>query len=268
MTLPEIPPEANSALTREMKRLTPARVALGRSGNALPTREVLRFAMDHAKARDAVHCALDVDRLLADLPPTDPPLAAQAALRVHSRAESREQYLVRPDLGRRLRDEDAMRLRDSVRQVDAARVFPSDLCIVLADGLSAQAVQTHAPPLLAALMQRLPPQWKLSPLVVAEQARVALGDEIALCLRANMVAVLIGERPGLSSPDSLGIYLTYEPAIGTLDSARNCISNVRPQGLAIDDAASRLAWLLQQAHARRLSGIALKDESGEAKRIR
>jgi ethanolamine ammonia-lyase small subunit len=277
--------EAKNALVQEMQRLTPARVALGRFGNALPTREVLRFSMDHAKARDAVHRVLNVDQLLHDLPPM-----AQAALRVQSRAESREQYLVRPDLGRRLRGEDASRLRDSMAQADAAvehaldpaadpaahaaahasraRLVRSDLCIVLADGLSAQAVQTHAPPLLAVLMQRLPPQWKLSPLVVAEQARVALGDEIALCLQADMVAVLIGERPGLSSPDSLGIYLTWKPAMTTLDSARNCISNVRPQGLAIEDAANRLAWLLQQAHSRRLSGIGLKDESGGAALVR
>lgn len=241
--------DSKDALTRRMQQLTPARVALGRAGNALPTHEVLRFAMDHAKARDAVHCALDVPALLQALPAMSEP-----ALCVHSRAESREQYLLRPDLGRRLQGEDAAML-----QTHAGA--GSDLCIVLADGLSALALQSHAPGLLAALLPLLPSDWKLSRLVLAQQARVALGDEIAVCLKAHMVALLVGERPGLSSPDSLGIYLTWQPRIGTLDSARNCISNVRPQGLPIDEAAARLGWMLRQARVRQLSGIGLKDES-------
>lgn len=244
--------DSKDALTRRMQELTPARVGLGRAGNALPTREVLRFAMDHAKARDAVHCALDVEALRQALPGRPEP-----ALCVHSRAESREQYLLRPDLGRRLRAADAAMLQ-------AHAGAGSDLCIVLADGLSALALQSHAPALLSALLPLLPPEWKLSPLVLAQQARVALGDEIAVCLGAKMVALLVGERPGLSAPDSLGIYLTWQPAIGTLDSARNCISNVRPQGLPVQDAAARLAWLLRQMSLQELSGIALKDESQPA----
>jgi ethanolamine ammonia-lyase small subunit len=240
------------SLARQMQSATPARVALGRAGNALPTREVLRFAMDHAKARDAVHCMLDAKALLEALPA---PL--QNAVPVQSRAASREEYLLRPDFGRRLRVEDAASLQAQSGPAGEG----SDLCLVVADGLSALAVQSHAPPLLAALLPLLPPQWKLAPLVIAQQARVALGDEIAVCLQAKMVAVLIGERPGLSSPDSLGIYLTWQPAIGMLDSSRNCISNVRAQGLKVEDAAARLAWLLRQARERQASGIALKDES-------
>jgi ethanolamine ammonia-lyase small subunit len=245
----DLPDQADSSLAFDMRHLTPARVALGRAGNALPTREVLRFAMDHAKARDAVHCALDVEALRQALPDT-----GQTPLCVQSRTESREQYLLRPDLGRRLRAQDAAMLQAMAGE-------GSDLCIVLADGLSALAVQSHAPGLVAELLKLIPAQWRLSPLVVAQQSRVALGDEIAVNLKAAMVVVLVGERPGLSSPDSLGIYLTWQPALGMLDSARNCISNVRPQGLPISEAANRLAWLLQQARLRQQSGIALKDDS-------
>ena len=238
-----------------LRQSTPARIALGRSGNAMPTREVLRFSLDHARARDAVHCALDVQALQQQLT-----LLGRDSLCVSSSAPNRASYLRRPDLGRRLSRQDAARL-------DALAMPPGDLCLVLADGLSAQAVQRHALPVLQALWERLPAAWLVAPVVLATQARVALGDDIASRLRSRMVAVLIGERPGLSSPDSMGIYLTWAPRTGCLDSQRNCLSNIRPQGLTYAEAASRLAWLMREAASRGITGVALKDESQAAPRL-
>ena len=233
----------------ELRRHTPARIALGRSGTALPTAEVLAFAAAHAQARDAVHVALDVAALQADL-------RAQGweALTVSSRADGRAEFLRRPDLGRRLAAADAQRL-------EALAAAPADLAVVLADGLSAVAVQRHGLPLLLALRQALGESLRWAPVVIATQARVALADEVGGLLQARAVLVLIGERPGLSSPDSLGAYLTFAPTLGRLDAQRNCVSNIRPAGLVTGAAAGRIAWLLREALRRRLSGVALKDES-------
>jgi ethanolamine ammonia-lyase small subunit len=232
----------------DLKRHTPARIGLGRSGVALPTHEVLRFAAAHAQARDAVHVALDADALEAALRAD----GWRDCVRVQSRAYDRATYLRRPDLGRRLRPDDAQRL--------AALAAPAcDLAVVLGDGLSAQALQRHAPPLREALANS-GIQW--SPvLVIATQARVALADEIGALLAARVVLILLGERPGLSSPDSLGAYLTHAPAIGRTDAERNCVSNIRPEGLLPRQAAQRIAWLIGEALRRRTSGVALKDES-------
>jgi ethanolamine ammonia-lyase small subunit len=230
-----------------LRKLTPARIALGRAGSALPTEEVLRFGLAHARTRDAVHLPLDVVRLEGDLA-----AAGFHCLQVHSAASNRVTYLLRPDLGRRLRSCD----REALQGLAAA-----DLCFVVADGLSACAVQRHAVPLLQAFRTRIGARWMPAPIVIAEQGRVALGDEVGECLRARAVVVLIGERPGLSSPDSLGIYLTYSPQVGRMDAERNCISNVRPEGLSYEAAAQRLAWLLEQSLQRKMSGVALKDES-------
>lgn len=233
-----------------LRRLTPARIALGRAGASLPTAEVLAFGLAHAQARDAVHVPLDADALEAE---------AQAAgwptLRAHSQAADRATYLLRPDLGRRLDAASAERLATSPPQ-------GSDIVFVLADGLSATAVQHHALPTLAALRPLLPAVWKPGPLVIAEQGRVALGDEIGEVLGARLVVLLIGERPGLSSPDSLGAYLTWGPRVGRTDAERNCISNIRPQGLACAEAARRLHWLCAAALRLGYSGVALKDDSG------
>ncbi|WOB08414.1 ethanolamine ammonia-lyase subunit EutC [Piscinibacter gummiphilus] len=230
---------------------TPARVALGRSGVSVPTQELLRFGAAHAMARDAVHLPLDVATLGAQLEADGWP-----TLCVHSAAPDRATYLLRPDLGRRLSDASA--------EVLAQHTPPGgcDLLLVVGDGLSSLAVTRHAAPLLAALRRLAPTEWRIGTVVMAEQARVALGDPIGEQLGARLVAVLIGERPGLSSPDSLGVYLTHAPRRGRTDAERNCLSNIRPEGLGYEAAAHKLVWLCSQALQRGLTGIGLKDESG------
>jgi ethanolamine ammonia-lyase small subunit len=228
----------------DVRRLTAARIGLQRSGASLGTRPLLEFRLAHARARDAVHAPLDENSLLAALP--------RPALIVSSRAEDRRTYLMRPDFGRELLADDAARL--------AAHVGNHDLAIVVGDGLSAAAAERHAPPLLEALLPALA-DWSLAPLVVARHARVALGDQVAAALGAASVLVLIGERPGLSAPDSLGAYLTWAPRPGTTDAERNCVSNIRPDGLDPAQAAHTLAFLLARMRRLRLSGVALKDES-------
>jgi ethanolamine ammonia-lyase small subunit len=234
---------------------TPARVALGRSGVSMPTEELLRFGAAHAMARDAVHLPLDVPALRAELEAEGWP-----TVEVRSSAPNRATYLLRPDLGRQLDDASA-----------AALQGPEGGCtlqLVVADGLSSLAAARHAVPLLGALRGQLPPDWRLGPVVVATQARVALGDPIGERLGAQLVAVLIGERPGLSSPDSLGVYLTHAPRVGCTDAQRNCISNVRPEGLSYAAAAHKLMWLAREAVRLQCTGIGLKDDSeGLAPRI-
>ncbi len=231
-----------------LRRHTPARIALGRAGTSLPTHELLAFSAAHALARDAVHEALDLPALRRALP-------AWPCLEVSSRASTRADYLRRPDWGRRLSDASAALLRPPAT--------PPDLVIVLADGLSAQATQAHAPALLHAL-QPLLLGLSLAPLVIATQARVALADEVGELLGARLALILLGERPGLSAPDSLGAYLTHAPRLGRSDAERNCVSNIRPAGLPPPAAAARLNWLLREARRRQLSGVALKDDSATA----
>lgn len=239
----------------ELRRHTPARIGLGRAGSSLPTHELLRFAAAHAMARDAVHVPLDVPTLVRDLQGD-----GWSTVSVASRAPTREDYLRRPDWGRRLAE-------GSVPTLQAAQTGPVDIVIVVADGLSAVGVQRHVPPLLSALRRAFDggPALRLAPIVIATQARVALADEIGALLGARLSIILIGERPGLSSPDSVGAYLTHAPAPGTTDAQRNCISNIRPEGLPCETAARRIAWLAAQALRRRLSGVALKDESESAR---
>jgi ethanolamine ammonia-lyase small subunit len=239
-----ISPEAEPDPLARLRARTPARIFLGRCGAALPTRALLELQLAHARARDAVYESIAPERILAALPPADSRV-------VRSRAFDRQTYLQRPDLGRRLDDSAAASLPKG--EYEAA--------FVVADGLSARAVHEHAAATVTATLARLP-GWRLAPLIVACRARVALGDEIGERLGAQMVVVLIGERPGLSAPDSLGVYLTWHPRIGRLDSERNCISNIRPPtGLSYEQAAARLAWLMGAARRRRLSGVALKEES-------
>jgi len=227
-----------------LRRFTPARIALGRSGPALPTAEVLRFGLAHARARDAVHAALDGEALAATLA-----AAGHPAGLVHSAAADRTTYLGRPDLGRRL---------DGPSAAALAAPGPSpEVLLVAADGLSAVAVERHFPPLLEAL-RALGPPWPGARAVVALQARVALGDEIGERLGARLVVVAIGERPGLSSPDSLGLYLTHSPRRGRADAERNCVSNVRPEGLGYAEAAARVDWLAREALGRGFTGVALQ----------
>ncbi|WP_439588625.1 ethanolamine ammonia-lyase subunit EutC [Hydrogenophaga sp.] len=237
----------------ELRRHTPARIALGRAGSSLPTAELLRFSAAHARARDAVHVALDIEALALD--------AAQAGwppVMVASEAPTRVDYLRRPDLGRRLRAEDRQHLRD-------VATGPADLVVVLGDGLSALAVQSHALAVLTALHRSLAASpdapLQCAPLVVATQARVALADDVGAALQARLALILLGERPGLSAADSLGAYLTHEPRPGRTDAERNCVSNIRPDGLAPAAAGQRLAWLVRQALRRGLTGVGLKDQS-------
>ena len=236
---------------QRFRRFTPARIALGCAGSSMPTAELLRFGLAHAEARDAVHLPLDIAALEEGLR-----AASYRTLRVHSRAPDRATYLLRPDLGRRLADDSAALLSG---QAQASK--GSDILVTVADGLSPIAVQRQALPLLQSVEPLLPAEWSLSPVVIAEQSRVALGDEIGELLDAKMVVILIGERPGLSSPDSLGIYLTFAPKIGRTDAERNCISNIRPEGLNYASAAKKLVWLLGEARRRQLSGVLLKDTS-------
>jgi ethanolamine ammonia-lyase small subunit len=230
---------------------TAARIALGRRGVSVPTRAQLAFQLAHAQARDAVHLALDGEALASTLA-----AQGQDCVHLHSAAATRADYLQRPDLGRRLDDASRARLDGGAKGVD--------LALVAADGLSALAIQRHAAPFLAALRERLALEaWTLSPVHIVAQGRVAIGDEVGELIKARAVLVLIGERPGLSSPDSLGLYLTWAPKAGLLDERRNCISNVRPEGLAYAPAAYRLHYLLSQAFRRQLSGVDLKDETVE-----
>jgi len=237
----------------DLKTLTPARMALGRSGASLPTTALLGFTLDHARARDAVHAAFDAPALIEAL--------GELGLRakgIASRASSRREYLGRPDLGRRLDSGSAERLAGLA---DAA---PGRLAIVIGDGLSPTAVHAHALSLMRELLPRLAAaRIEIGSVVVATGARVALGDEISDILRARMVAVLIGERPGLSAPDSLGAYLTFAPKIGRTDADRNCVSNIHRAGLSYEEAAFKIAWLIEQGLARNVTGVALKDESGD-----
>lgn len=234
--------ELESDPWQQLRSATRARVGLGRAGDSLPTHRVLEFAADQALARDAIHTALDVTLLGTSYEP----------IVVDSAAPDRATYLTRPDLGRRLSP--ASR---------AALVGGSyDLLVVIADGLSASAVHAHALPLLEALLPQLE-DWVIAPIVLARQGRVAIADEVGELLGAQISLVLIGERPGLSAPDSMGAYLTWHPRVGRVDSERNCVSNIRPpHGLSIQAGAETLLRLLVGAQTLQLSGVALKDGAG------
>ena len=235
-----------------LRRLTSARVSLARAGNSLATRELLDFSLAHAQARDAVYATLDAGCLLQELTERD-----LNPVHVHSAAPDRTTYIRRPDLGRTL----AAASTEQLQRLAGPLVSTPTLTLILADGLSALATNRHALPLLDALLPRLRPSFALSPAVLAEQARVALADEIGALLRSDLTLILIGERPGLSSPDSLGAYLTWAPRPGRTDAERNCISNIRTEGLSYRTAATTIAALCLEASRRRLSGIALKEPS-------
>lgn len=252
-----------------LRQFTAARIALGRTGVSQPTEPQLEFQLAHARARDAVHLALDAGALARALDSgldsgLDPGLKpALPCVELRSAAESRNIYLQRPDLGRKL-DPASRQTLLALRGGAAgdAAALPYDLGFVIADGLSALAIEQNALPFLQMLMRRLAPeQWSLAPIAIVQQGRVAIGDEVGELLGARAVVVLIGERPGLSSPDSMGLYLTWAPRAGLTDESRNCISNVRPAGLRYEEAAFKLHYLLSEARRRRLSGVELKDET-------
>jgi ethanolamine ammonia-lyase small subunit len=224
---------------------TVARIALGRTGASLPTDEVLAFALAHAQARDAVHTPLDIPALRSALE-----AQSWSVIEVKSRAADRAAYLARPDWGRRLEPESAARLA-------AHSGAATDVVFVVSDGLSSSAVQRHAAPLLG-VVKPLLVELSLAPVVLATQARVALADEVGQILNARIAVSVIGERPGLSSPDSLGVYVTFGPKVGNTDEMRNCISNIRPEGLGYSDAAALLAALITSALHAQVSGVALR----------
>jgi ethanolamine ammonia-lyase small subunit len=245
---PRSAPE-DDTLWADLRRLTAARIGLKRTGASLATGPLLDFKLAHARARDAVRRPLDEARLMADITSLGLPVLAVA-----SAAEDRQRYLMRPDLGRRL--------APSAEAMLTPHGGDHDVVFVVSDGLSACAVQRHAQPVLAGVLPVLRAEgWRIAPLVIARHGRVALGDAIATVLRAACVAILIGERPGLTAPDSMAVYLTWQPRSQTTDADRNCISNIRPEGTAYADAAFKLAYILRSMRARRLSGIQLKDES-------
>ena len=230
-------------MNKSLRDYTPARVDQGRTGHSLPTRELLDFQLSHARARDAVHLAFDVNSLLVEL--------NQECIVLASAAPDRATYLHRPDLGRQLHKDSRERLAPYKSEYDIA--------FVIADGLSALAVHRHAAPLLATILPKL--DCSIAPLTIVQQARVAIGDEIGELLGARLSVVLIGERPGLSSPDSLGVYLTWHPRPGRTDAERNCISNIRGGGLSYELAAHKLLFLINESRRLKLSGVRLKESA-------
>ncbi len=229
---------------KRFRAATRARIGLGRSGDGLPTEALLDFQYAHARARDAVHGAIDFDALASEI--------GRPVIQVHSAAAERDSYLRRPDLGRRLDSPSREKLAGLLSE-------PTDAVFIVADGLST-AVQNHALPLLALCLPALT-DWTLAPVILAAQARVGLGDEIGALLKASMTVMLIGERPGLSVADSLGVYLTWAPRPGNSDAERNCISNIHAHGLSYEAAAAKLVWLMKESRHRRLSGVGLKEDA-------
>lgn len=240
-----------------LRRYTPARIALGRAGVSLPTRPQLEFQFAHALARDAVHLPFDQATLRGELT-----RRGYEVIALHSAATDRQVYLQRPDLGRRLDEASRRRLEDRRGVGNEGSEYGYDAAFVIADGLSALAIHRNAVAFLDVMTAELREKaWRLAPIGLVEQGRVAIGDEIGELLGARMVAVLIGERPGLSAPDGLGIYFTYQPRPGLTDANRNCISNVRDGGLSFEAASHKLHYLMREARRRKMSGVMLKDEA-------
>jgi ethanolamine ammonia-lyase small subunit len=236
----------------KLRQYTPARIALGRAGTSLPTKPHLEFQLAHARARAAVHHELDIPALQAELR-----ARGYEMLLLHSSADSRPVYLQRPDKGRRLDAESRATLEKRPKPAK-----PYDVAFVIGDGLSAMAIEENALSFLDVMLPSLSKNdWHVAPLCIVKEARVAIGDEIGGLLGAKLVVILIGERPGLSSPDSMGIYMTLDPRVGLTDESRNCISNIRPEGLSYEHAAYKLNYLMTEARRRGLSGVNLKDEA-------
>jgi ethanolamine ammonia-lyase small subunit len=234
-----------------LRRYTAARIALGRAGVSLPTSEHLTFQMHHARAIDAVYAEMDIDRLRAELVAD-----GVASIVLDTQAGNRERYLQRPDYGRRL----SPASRDELQHANAGS-NNADVVIAIVDGLSAMAVNRHAVPVVAALKQRLAKSGHtLGAVPIVQRGRVALQDEIGAIMGARVVVSLIGERPGLGSPDSLGAYLVFGPRAGNTDANRNCVSNIRPEGLGYEAAADAIYWLIAESIRRKISGVPLKDD--------
>jgi ethanolamine ammonia-lyase small subunit len=235
-----------------LKKFTNARIALGRTGISVPSKEMLEFKMDHAHARDAVFSLLDTNTLLRQLKDFNLPVYL-----LKSKATDKHSYLRRPDLGRSLHE-------DAIEQLSALKDLQYDICIILSDGLSATAINHHAITILQSLIPALRTmKLNIAPLCLIERGRVAIADETASWLNAKLSLLLIGERPGLSSPDSLGVYITYDPQIGLTDESRNCISNIRPEGLQYKAAVDKMLYLVKEAFRLKLSGTGLKENNNE-----
>ncbi len=233
-----------------LQTYTPARIARGRAGHSITTSELLKFQADHAQARDAVYSALAIQKITKNLVE----LFDSQALILKSEINSRPQYLQRPDLGRTLSQK-------SREELMAGNWSESDICIVVADGLSAQAINQHATPFLENLLPRLKEmKLEIAPICIVEQGRVAIADEIGFLLKSEIVVILIGERPGLTSPDSMGAYITFHPFVGMTDESRNCVSNIRPEGMNFQMATDKIIYILTEIKSKKLSGVNLKDE--------
>lgn len=244
---------------RGLRRHTDARIGLGRAGISQPTHVQLQFQLDHAKARDAIHIPLDDAQLVNELEQS-----GLTCVTCMSQAKDRTTYLQRPDLGRQLDRESVEKLEQWKRQHNGA----IQATIVVADGLSTTAIQLHAAKLTQQLVKGLSNEgWTVGPICIVKQGRVAVGDEVGEILNSEVLVLLVGERPGLSSPDSVGIYFTYQPRLGLTDANRNCLSNIRPAGMSFGQATHRLMWLVREARRRGLSGVELKDESDQSQQL-
>ncbi len=242
----------NESPWAELSKYTQARIGQGRVGCSLPTKQQLQFNLDHAMARDSVNTPINMHTIEQQFSKID-----LTSIVLHSKAESRRHYLQRPDLGRALNKGSTNKLKH-LQKPDKGY----DIALILVDGLSSTGVQQHGAVLCQTVVEKLTSlDLTVSPICLVEQGRVAIGDEIGFLLNANSTVVIVGERPGLSSPDSLGIYYTYNPKLGLNDASRNCISNVRPAGLSIADASEKLIWLVNESFQRKLSGVKLKDNS-------
>jgi ethanolamine ammonia-lyase small subunit len=248
---------ARSSAWQALRQWTPARVALGRAGGSLPTAALLDFRFAHARARDALSRPLDEERFVQSLEA----VGGEAILRLHSAASSFDEFLLRPDLGRRL-------LPDSIERLKSFAGPPPDLVLLVSEGLLTLAVETHAVAVLRELLPLLHAEgWRLSPLCLVHHGRVAVQDHVGELLGAHLALILLGERPGLISPDSLGAYLVHQPRCGNTDAHRNCVSNINAHGLSAVQAAAKLHWLLTEARRRQASGVELKDEFDPTRQI-
>ena len=233
-----------------LQNYTHARIARGRAGHSIPTSELLKFQADHAQARDAVYSELDIEQLNKSISEA----FDLKIFNLKSEVENRSQYLQRPDLGRTLS-------RISREELTSVNISESDICFVITDGLSAEAINQNAVPILGNLIPKLTEiNWKIAPICIVEQGRVAIADEIGFLLKSEIVIILIGERPGLTSPNSLGAYITFRPYVGMTDESRNCVSNIRPEGMNFQMATDKILYLLTEIKSKKLSGVNLKDE--------
>lgn len=243
-----------------LKDYTDARIGLGRAGISIPTSHSLAFQLAHAQAQDAVHLPLDVEYVIEQLGNINLNQEIFTPILLHSQAVNRTVYLQRPDLGRRL-DKKSIEI---LKKVNTLKDEKYDLSIVIVDGLSSLAIKENAQIFIKKLIEVLnfsSQDWKIAPITIVQQGRVAIGDEVGQILNSKISIVLIGERPGLSSPDSMGLYLTYNPKVGLTDESRNCISNIRIEGLSYEEAVKKTMYLLKESRKLELSGVNLKDRT-------